>query len=76
MVGLKKTVTYPIISPKLVNPRGIAGNAEEEEDMVGLKKTVTYAKLSPKIVNPRGIAGNAEEEEDMVGLKNVHICKK
>ena len=31
MVGLK-TVTYAKISPKLVNPRDIAGNAEEEEE--------------------------------------------
>ena len=29
MVGLKKTVTYTKISPKLVNPRDLAGNAEE-----------------------------------------------
>ena len=28
----KKTVTYAKISPKLVNPRDIAGNAEEEEE--------------------------------------------
>ena len=31
MVGLK-TVTYAKISPKLVNPRDIAGKAEEEEE--------------------------------------------
>ena len=26
----KKNVTYAKIAPKMVNPRGIAGNAEEE----------------------------------------------
>ena len=31
MAGLK-TVTYAKISPKTVNPRDIAGNAEEEEE--------------------------------------------
>ena len=35
MVGLKKkkTVRHAKLSPKLVNPRDIAGNAEEEEDV-------------------------------------------
>ena len=31
MVGLK-TVTFAKISPKMVNPRDLAGNAEEEEE--------------------------------------------
>ena len=31
MVGLRKTVTFAKISPKMVNPRDIAGSAEEEE---------------------------------------------
>ena len=39
VVGLKKnkqpkTVTYAKISPKMVNPRDRAGNAEEEEGSV------------------------------------------
>ena len=33
MVGLK-TVMYAKISPKMVNPRDIAGSAEEEEEHV------------------------------------------
>ena len=36
MVGLKM-VTYAKISPKVVNPRDIAGNTEEEEEYVILK---------------------------------------
>ena len=33
MVGLKKKkVTYASISPKTVNPKDLAGNAEEEEE--------------------------------------------
>ena len=32
MVGLLETVTYAKISPKNVNPRDIAGNAEEEKE--------------------------------------------
>ena len=31
MVRFKKTVTYAKISPEMVSPRDIAGNAEEEE---------------------------------------------
>ena len=34
MVGLK-TVTYAKISSKMVNPRDLAGNAEEGEDLDG-----------------------------------------
>ena len=32
MVGFKKRVTYVKFSPKMVNPRDIAGNAEEDEE--------------------------------------------
>ena len=32
MVGLKKTVIYAKISPEMVAPRDLAGNAEEEEE--------------------------------------------
>ena len=32
VVGLRKTIIYAKISPKMVNPRDIAGNAEEEEE--------------------------------------------
>ena len=32
MVGLLETVTYAKISPKNVNPRDVAGNAEEEKE--------------------------------------------
>ena len=33
MVGVK-TVIYTKISPRMVNPRGVAGNAEEEETFI------------------------------------------
>ena len=34
---IKKTFTYQKISPKTVNPRDIAGNAEEEEEMLEIR---------------------------------------
>ena len=38
MVGLKKkTVTYAKISPEMVKPRDIAGNAEEEKQEEEIK---------------------------------------
>ena len=32
VVGIKRMITYAKISPKMVNPRDVAGNAEEEEE--------------------------------------------
>ena len=61
----------------MVNPRDIAGNAEEEEGKShpnGEPQRYSWEcrrrrrKISPKMVNPRDIAGNTEEEEEEICL--------
>ena len=42
----KKKVAYAKISPKMVNPRGLAGNAEEEEEFVGCLASQQHACVS------------------------------
>ena len=39
---IKKTVTYAEISPRLVNPRDIAGNTEKEGEELAMVKDFTY----------------------------------